>query len=173
MSKFVKKMQMDHLRREFAGVDEMLVVSVVGMDAIENHSLRSELRKRGIRLQVVSNALAQKVFAEQGLDGLGGLLDGPSAIAWGGEGVVELAKEITDWARKFAKFRVKGGCVSGQTINVAGVTSLSQLPSREEMLGRIVGQALGPASAVIAQAIGPAARVVGQVKSIAEGDDEE
>lgn len=168
MSKFVKDLQTREYRRRLSAVEEMLVVDVVGIDAVETNKLRLTLRKKGIELQVVKNNLARKVLEEKGLGGAGALLEGSSALVWGGEGIVELAREIADWAKKIERFSIKGGCVAGQTLDAAGVDALSKLPSRVELLGRIVGQILAPGGNLAAILCNAGGALASQIKQIAE-----
>jgi large subunit ribosomal protein L10 len=172
MSRYVKDLQIKQLRRQFDGVSDLMVVNLIGIDAVKTNELRLDLRKKGINMQVVPNALARRVLNDQGVHGLDSLLTGPSAIAWGGSGVVELAKEITEWARKVEKLEVKGGCVSGQKVDSEGVKALSEMPSREELLGRVVMLALSPAARVVQLAMSPGGIIAGQLKAIAEGSGE-
>lgn len=168
MSRYVKDLQLKHLRRQFDGVSDLVVVNVVGIDAIKTNELRLNLRKKGISMQVVPNSLALRVLNDNGVTGLEPLLAGPSAIAWGGSGVVELAKEVTDWAKKVEKLQVKGGCVAGQAVDAVGVKALSEMPSREELLGRIVMLALSPAARVVRLAQSPGSIIAGQLKAMSE-----
>lgn len=172
MSKFVKELEIEHLRRQFDGVEDVLVVNVIGMDATGTTKLRQELRKKGIRLQVVKNSLAGRVFGERGLAGLSAHLAGTSAIAWGGEGIVELAREIAEWSKKIEKFQVKGGAVSGQILDAKGVQELSKLPSRIELLGRVARLIQSPGSRLVAQILGPGGLVASQVKQVAEKEEQ-
>ena len=168
MSKYVKELQMKDFRQSFTDVDDVLVVNVVGIPAVDDNHMRLELRKKGIQLRAVKNSLARKVFEELGLAPANPYLYGSSAIVWGGPGIVELAKEITEWAKKLQSFTVKGGCVSGQGLDAQGVEQLSKMPTREELLGQVVGMLLGPASTVVAQLTGPASQVASQIEKLAE-----
>lgn len=171
MSRYVKDLQIKHLRSRLEGVSDLMVVNVIGMDALKTNEVRLQLRKKGINLQVVPNSLVRRVLRDQGITGVETLLSGPSAIAWGGAGVVELAKEITEWAKKIEKLVVKGACVSGQAVDEQGVKTLSELPSREELLGRVVMLALSPASRVVQLANSPGSKIAGQLKAIAEPEE--
>ena len=138
MSKFVKNLEIQNYRTRFGGSDDLLFVNVVGMTAVDTNKLRLLLRKKGIDLQVVQNTLARKILEEKGLGAAGEVLAGPSAVVWGGEDVVALAREIADWAKKIEKLVIKGGVVAGQALDVKGVDALSKLPSRIELLGQLV-----------------------------------
>ena len=169
MSKLVKKMVQDDLRSSLAGVTDLLVVSVNGLDGIQSNTMRLALRQKNIRVQVVKNSLAKRVFDDLGLTPAAQFLDGPSAIAWGGPSIVELTKEITEWAGKLKLLKVKGGATSGVSLTPEQVTALSRLPAREELLARVVMLALSPASRVAGLVNSPAGRIVNQIKTKAEG----
>lgn len=171
MSKHVKQLEFNYLQRGFEGVEDVLIVNVIGMNSQETYSLRSELRKRGINLQVVKNSLARRVLSAKGLPALEQAFSGPSAIAWGGEGIVELAKEITSWAKKLEKFEVKGGCVSGQALDPKGIEALSKLPTRVELLSQLVGRILSPGANLSAQLLAPGGLLASQIKSKSEQDE--
>jgi large subunit ribosomal protein L10 len=173
MSKFVKNLELEQLRRDFDGAEDVLVVNVIGMEAFESNKLRLELRKKGISLRVVKNNLAKRILDERGLGAAGKSLSGPSAVVWGGSGVVELAKEITEWAKKVKKLEVKGGCVSGEALDAQGVEALSKMPSRVELLGRVVQLILSPGSTLSAQIQSPGGLLASQIKTIAEKEDGE
>jgi large subunit ribosomal protein L10 len=168
MSKFVKDLHVQHLSKEFAGVDDVLVVNLIGMDAVASTRLRLDLRKKGIHLRVVPNALAQKVFGAKGVSRCDTLFAGESAVVWGGEGIVELAREIADWTKKIEKFRIKGGLVDGQTVDSTTVDELSKLPSRKELIGQVIGLLLAPAASVIAMLNGPGGAILNQLGTISE-----
>lgn len=170
MSKQVKKLLSDDLREAFTGVSDVLVVSVNGVDGIQNNTMRLALRQKNIRLQVVKNSLAKRVFTELGLTPVSKYLEGPSAVAWGGPSIVELAKEITAWAGKANKLEIKGGTASGQALTPQQVLALSKLPPREELIGRVVSLALSPARRLAGLINAPAGRLAGQLKAKAEAE---
>jgi large subunit ribosomal protein L10 len=171
MSKFVKNLEIREYRKRFGGAAEVLIVNVVGMEATETNKLRLLLRKKGIDLQVVKNTLAAKVLKESGHSGVESALLGSSAVVWGGEDVVSLAREITDWSKKIEKLTVKGGSVGGQTLDAKGVDALSKLPSRVELLGQIVGMILSPGANIAGALLGPGGTLAGQIKQKAEPEE--
>src|SRR3954447_25029473 len=109
MSKYVKEMMMDQLRSDLGGSQSMLILDLKGLDAVAEHQLRRDLRKKSIRLRALKNTLARRVFGEMGLDGLSNFLEGPSVAVWGGDGVAELAKEVSSRVKSLKKPEIKGG----------------------------------------------------------------
>lgn len=170
MSKYVKEIMMDQLKGELDGARSLLILDLKGLDAISETQLRSDLRKKEIRLKVLKNNLAGRVFEEMGLAGLRQFLSGPSVVAWGGAGVAELAKEISGHVKKLKKPEIKGGAVEGTIIGPSQVDDITKLPSREELIGRVVQLALSPVQRVVSLANAPASGLLGQLKAIAEKD---
>src|SRR5262245_32101830 len=165
MSKAIKQLEMDTLNRTFKDVRDMVLLSVSGLNATLDNQIRLGLRKKGIRLQVVKNSLAKRVF-----DGLGVKItkawEGNTVVAWGGTSVADLAKEIEGLAKKNDKaMKVKGAVAEGQEIPFAQAL---KMPTRAEAIGRVIQLALSPASRLVSQILGPASTVAGQIKSMGE-----
>ena len=100
MSKKIKQLEMDSLKHTFQGVRDLVVMSVQGLPAQTENSLRLTLRKKNIRLQVVKNSLAQRVLGEMGLNAEK-IWAGPTTLAWGASSLADLkeAKALLDQLR--------------------------------------------------------------------------
>jgi ribosomal protein L10 len=170
MSKYVKDLIKNDIENRLEGVSDALLVNVVGLDANSTVTLRKELRQKDIRLMVVKNSLARR--ATEGtplapaLDGIEGTL----ALMWGGEDVVTLAKEAARLTEStdFAQFETRGGVMDGEQLTAAKVKEISKWPSRDEQLSLLVGQILGPGSALCGALLGPAGALASQIKSKSE-----
>lgn len=169
MSKYVKELMMDQLRTDLDESRSLLILDLKGLDANTEFQFRRDMRKKSIRVRSLKNTLARRVFSEVGLDGLSKFLEGPSVLVWGGEGVAELAKEISSQVKKLKKPTIKGGAVDGVVIDSTQVEDITNLPSREQLIGRVVSLALAPAQRVLALANAPAGNLMGQLKTISEG----
>ncbi|MDR3634257.1 MAG: 50S ribosomal protein L10 [Isosphaeraceae bacterium] len=169
MSKYVKEMMMDQLKSELDGSRSLLLLDLKGLDAITEFQFRRDLRKKSIKMRALKNSLARRVFTDMGMDGLSKFLEGPSVAVWGGAGVAELAKEISDQVKKLKKPEIKGGAVDGVVIGPAQVEDITKLPSREALIGRVVSMALSPAQRVVSLANAPAAGLMSQLKTLSEG----
>jgi large subunit ribosomal protein L10 len=168
MSKYVKELMMTQLRDELADNKSVLILDFKGLDAVAENRLRLDLRKKQIQMRALKNTLARKVFGELGFGDLSPYLTGPSVAVWGGPGVAELAKEVSDQVKKLKKPEIKGGSVDGTVIGAAQVEDITKLPSREELLGRVAAMALAPAQRIVSLANAPAAGLMSQLKTIAE-----
>jgi large subunit ribosomal protein L10 len=168
MSKYVKELMMGQLKSDLDGSRSLLILDLKGLDAIAEHQLRRDLRQKSIKVRALKNSLARRVFAEMGLEGLSKYLTGPSVAVWGGDGVAELAKEISALVKALKKPEIKGGAVDGVVIGPEQVEDITKLPSREALIARVVGLALAPARRVVALANAPAGRLMGQFKTMSE-----
>ncbi len=173
MSKYVKNLITDDLRRRLEGVRSAVLVNVVGLDAIADTRLRKELRDRSIQLVVVKNSLAARATEGTPLAPMFDGLSGSAAICWGGEDMVSLAKEILGLAgrKEFEKLEPRGGCMEGKRLDRDQLTAVSKMPSRQEMLGILVGQILAPGARLAAQLKGPGGALASQIKQ--KGEEKE
>jgi large subunit ribosomal protein L10 len=170
MAKNIKQMQMESLRKTFTGVKDLVVLTGPGLDCQTDNRMRLELRKKNIRMQVLKNSLARKVFDELGLKMT--KWEGRTVVAWGGTSIAGLAKEVDGWLKDKKnepktkdRIKPKGAVTEGQEIDFAAALTM---PTREEAIGRVIMLAQSPARRLVGQLIGPAGYLAGQVKAISE-----
>jgi large subunit ribosomal protein L10 len=168
MSKYVKELLMDQLRSDLNGSRSLLILDLKGIDGVAENQLRLQLRKKSIQVRALKNSLARRVFEDMGLGGLNQYLVGPSVAVWGGDGVAELAKEISGHVKKLKKPQIKGGAVDGTIIGPSQVEVITKLPSREALIARVVSLAMSPAQRVVSLANAPAAGLMSQLKTLVE-----
>jgi len=172
MSKYVKQLITEHYRRRLQGVDSAVLVNVIGLDANRTRRLRKELADKNIHLMVVKNTLAARAFRGTPLEKAFENISGPTAICWGGDDIVTLAKEVVKFAKDedFAPFTTKGGVLEGEPLTPQQVEEISKWPSRQELLAQLVARLLGPASTLMSALAGPGSTLAGQLKQLAEGE---
>jgi len=173
MSKVVKRMMIDDLRQRLGESRDMLVLNTSKLTPNVDNRFRLTLREKGIRIATVKNSLARVVLREAGLGSLDDLLAGPSVLAWGGEDVVQLSKELQKWSTDVKEIKIKGGAVDGQILDSKGVEDLSKSPGRAELLSKISGLLLSPASRLAGALLGPGGYLSGQVKALSEKEGAE
>ena len=171
MSKTVKGIIIRDNRHRLSGGGESFpdaaVISIRGLKAIDTTKLRSTLRKKSIKVTVVRNALASKAFQGTSLESLNEVLAGASALAYGGQSVVEVARELTELVKGMPALELKGAILDGTLYKgKAGVEELSKFPTREEAIGQVVTLIVSPARKLVAQIQGPGSTVAGVVKAI-------
>jgi len=169
MSRLIKDRMVAAYKERFGDVTSVALVNSQGVDVMEMVSLRAAFRARGLEAMVVQNRLWGLALAETDLAALKPLLTGPNTVVWGGESIVEIAKAVVEQASSVDELEVRGGVSDGQLLTKEDVDALSKLPSREELIGMIVGRAVGQASRVVMLATSPGSRILGQVREC-EGD---
>jgi large subunit ribosomal protein L10 len=166
MSKAIKQMEMDALKTTFQEIRDFVFLSSSGVDAHMDNQMRLTLRKKNIRVHVVKNSLARRVF-----DGLGmkansdGFWMGPTLLAWGGSSLAELSRELEAILKKNDKIKAKGAIADGQEVTFKQALSM---PTKAEAAGRVIGLALSPATRLVTQILAPAGRIAGQIKTLRE-----
>lgn len=115
-----------------------------GLTVEQDTQLRQELRKEGIEYKVYKNTLTKFAARENGFSELDVFLEGPTAIAFSNEDPVAPAKVLSDFAKKFDKLELKVGVVEGKVVDVNGIKELASLPSRDELLAKVVGTLNAP-----------------------------
>lgn len=169
MSKVVKNLIIEEYKSRFADFDDAALISIRGVTGIDTTKLRSKLRSKNIRVTVVTNNLARKAFEGSGLEALSALLEGPSALAYGGASVVEVSREVIALLKEFPKLELKGAVLDGQVFEgPEGVKRLSKFPTREEAIGQTVTLILSPARKLAGSIKGPGGRLAGVVKAVQE-----
>jgi large subunit ribosomal protein L10 len=170
MSKYLKQLITDDLKKRLDGVSDLLVVDIAGLEANKNVELRKKLREKNISLLVVKNSLARRATEGTALAPAFEGVEGSAAVVWGAEDIVSLAKEITKFIddKAFEKFAPKGGVMGGSKLAADDVKKISKWPSRAEQLSILVGQILSPGATLSAQLLGPGAKLGSQIKKKSE-----
>lgn len=172
MSKYVKDLLTDEIGKRLDGVQDALLVNISGMTANDNSAVRVALRKKNIRMTMVKNSLARR--ASEGTPLSAGFqgLEGSTAIVWGGEDIVGLAKEIIKLTKEksFAQFIPKGGVLDGSPLSAEDVERVSKWPSRAEQLSMLLGQILSPGANLVSQLLSPGGALASQIEQ--KGEEE-
>ena len=174
MSKYVKNLIAESLRERFTDVNDALLVNMVGLDATADNRLRAELSRKNIQVMVVKNSLARRATEGTPLAVMFEGLTGCSAVCWGTEDLVSLAKEITRLAREeqYEAFRARGGMMDGEILSSDRVREVSRWPGREEVLAQIVGLIVGPGASLAGLLGGPGSLLASQIGQLAEAEEE-
>ena len=121
------------LKESLVKAHSLVLVDFRGLTVDADTKLRNEFRANGCKYQVVKNTLLGLAVKGTSMEALGDLLTGPTAIAYSHEDPAVPAKIAAKVARENDKFVIKGGYVDGKALDKNGVTTLSQLPGRDEL----------------------------------------
>jgi large subunit ribosomal protein L10 len=142
-----KETVVSHLNQGIEEAGAVVLADFTGINVEQMTELRRQMREAGVTFTVVKNTLLKRALADIGVDpeeGIFGLLNGPTAIAYAADEVAP-AKILKDFSKENKGIPVlKGGFVSGRTFSVEDVMSLADMPSREELLARVLGSANAP-----------------------------
>lgn len=178
MSKVIKQMEMDALKKDFQGVRDLVLLSVQGMTCQADQVFRANLRKKNIRVKVVKNSLTRKVFGEIGLN-VGddsAYWVGPTTLVFGAGSVAELTQalegELT--APKTAplykdKVKKKGAIADGEPVTYEAAL---KMPTRAQAIGAVLAALLSPAASVVGGLVSAGGQVAGQIQKIGEKAEE-
>lgn len=108
-------------------------------------ALRAKARESGVYLRVLKNTLVRRAIAGTPFEGLAGDLTGPLIYGISTDPVAA-AKVLNDFAKGNDKIVLRAGSYSGKTLDKAGIQALASIPSREELLARLVGVMQAPVS---------------------------
>jgi large subunit ribosomal protein L10 len=170
MSKQIKSMLVDDLKSRLNGVGELIVVSLGKLDAQKTTQLRQTLRKKKISLQLVKNSLARMATQNTPLAPAFEKAEGMLAIAWGGEDVVDLAKELDrlTGVKDFEGLECRGGALDGARLDSADVKKVAKWPTRTEQLSLLSGQISSLAGTLAGQILSAGGGLAGQIASRVE-----
>ncbi|MBM4090322.1 MAG: 50S ribosomal protein L10 [Planctomycetes bacterium] len=174
MSKYVKKLITQEIAQRLSGVEDALLVNVVGIDANQTVALRRDLREKNIHLMVVKNSLARRATEGTSLAAAFQGAEGTLAIIWGGEDIVSLAKEVTrlDKSRDFEKFEARGGVLDGEHLTADRVREISKWPNRMGQLSILSGQILSPGGRLVAQILATGGALASQIEKLSQDKTE-
>lgn len=170
MSKKVKDLITKEYEDAYGEVDSACVVSVIGMDAISTNRFRGELRSKNIRLQVVKNSLARRALMDSPLKPLTDALEGPCAVATGGESVIDLAKILVGMKKTYPAIELKRGIIEGDP-DLVDVEQLARMKGRSELLSDLAGLITSPARNLAGCLAGPGGRLAGCFKAMGEKEE--
>ena len=133
----------ERLNSSIAGV----IVDYKGINVADDTALRKELREAGVEYTVVKNTLLKLAIANTELSGLDSVLEGTTAIATSADDYVAAARILNKFADTHKNFEIKNGFIDKEVIDVAKISGLAKLPSREVLLANVLGAFQAPISA--------------------------
>src|ERR1700745_1805750 len=134
--------------KQVAGAQAIVMVENRGMAVAAMTQLRAKARTSGVYFRVVKNTLVRRAVAETPFAALADKMVGPLAYGFGPDPVA-VAKVLNDFAKGNEKFVITGGAMPGQVMTAKEIGALAALPSREELIARLLGTMQAPIAKVV------------------------
>jgi large subunit ribosomal protein L10 len=133
-----KQEDLDKLKVALAKVSSVILTTFQGITVEDDTKLRRAVQAAGGKYQVVKNTLAERAGSGTPAEGLLKNLTGTNSIAYTNTDPVALAKALTKVAKEVPAFQFRAGLVEGRVISIAEIQQLANLPSKEELLSKIM-----------------------------------
>ena len=149
MSMRLKRLMAQELKDRVEDHDSCVVVGIGPLTVENANGLRNALRDQGVELTVVKNRVARHALAEIGWDGVGELLSGSSALAYGEGGALAASKILVDWEKKAPDaINIQGGLLEGRVLDTQAVRQLATIPDKPVLYSMLAAAVAAPMTTV-------------------------
>ena len=139
-----KKVVVEEIKEKIQNAKSVVFVKFAGLSVAEDTELRREFRKNNVEYKVLKNTLIRRAFNDMGITDFDEDLNGPTSVAFG-QDETAASKVIVEAAKKYQdKVTVKCAFVDGGKVDVKGVTELASMPSKEELIAKMLGSLQAP-----------------------------
>ena len=139
-----KKVVVEDIKEKIQNAKSVVLVKFNGLTVAEDTELRREFRKNNVEYKVLKNTLIRRAFNDLGITDFDEDLNGPTSVAFGAD-ETGASKVIVEAAKKYQdKVSVKSAFVDGGKVDVAGVKALASMPSKEELVAKMLGSLNAP-----------------------------
>ena len=126
------------------GAATAVVVDYRGLTVAQDTELRKQLREAGVTYKVYKNTMIRRAAEGTAFAALDPHLEGPTAIAVSKTDATAAARILAEFAKKADKLEIKGGVVEGNYYDAKGMQVIATIPSRDVLLGRLLGSMQSP-----------------------------
>jgi large subunit ribosomal protein L10 len=144
-----KKKDIEALRKDLEQSKNLFVTGYQKLRVDQDFELRKAVRGAGGKYRVIKNNLAEKASEGTAAEGVLKGLRGMTSLAYTSKDPVALAKALTAYAKNNPSFTFKAGLVEGRVIDIRAINDLATLPSREEVLARLLFMINAPAQRLV------------------------
>lgn len=146
MNRDQKSTVVQEIADQIQNAEAIFAVDYRGISVAQVADLRARLRESDARFRVVKNSLSERAADQAGMESLKPMLVGPTALAVVNGDAALAAKALSDAARTFQLLDFKGGLLNGSVLSADDVRSIARLPSRDVLIGQLVGTVAAPLS---------------------------
>lgn len=161
-----KEAVVDSIKEKLEASQSVVLIDYRGLTVAEVTELRNQMREAGVEYQVLKNTMIKRAAEKAGIEGLDPILEGPTAVAFGINDPVAPATILTKFAKDTKKITIKGGVLAGNAIDVAAVENLAKLPSKEELIAKMLGSLNAPITGLVMVLSGVTSKFVRTLEAI-------
>ena len=148
-ARFVAKVELkqpivQEISEQIKDAQSVVVVDYRGLTVAEDTQLRKQLREAGVAYKVYKNTLVNFAIKGTDFESLSDVLEGPNAFAISTTDATAPARVLGKFAKEADKLEIKGGVVEGIAYDAAGIANIATIPSREELLSKLLGSMQSP-----------------------------
>ncbi len=144
MPTVTKESLVAEIKGRFNASEAVIMTDFRGLTVKQMQLLRTQVREAGGEIKIYKNSLTEIAVRELALPNMDAFLEGPTAFVFIAEDAVAPAKALTAFAKLNPALQLKGGYVQSQIVDAAGVKAIATLPSREELIAKLLGTMLNP-----------------------------
>ncbi len=167
-----KEQQLQALKAALVPAAGVFVVDFTGLTVAEVTELRRKVKEAQGNYLVVKNTLARIALTGSPNEPVTKLITGPTAVAFTSKDVVALAKVLSEFAKTHDKLKFRGALIEGQLLDAAGAQQIAALPSKEELVARLLFLLQSPLRRLVVALNWPVRSLAVTVKQIAEKKQE-
>jgi large subunit ribosomal protein L10 len=160
-----KAVVIDELADQLGRANLAILTDYRGLKVSDLQTLRASLRTHDAEFRVAKNTFTRIAAERVGITGLEPVLDGPLALVLAYGEVAGPAKTISDFARTSRILTIKGGVLESRYISASDIEDVASLPSREVLLGKLVGMLASPMARTVGVLGGPSRSMAYLLKS--------
>lgn len=149
MTREEKDQEIAELRGRFERATVTLVAEPKGLTVAKVRALRRAIRQAGGEYKVAKNTLAKRAIADTNYQRLDEILQGPTGLVFGYEDPVAVTKALVKFTEENDKVTVKAAVLERELLNASAVGELAKLPSREVLIGMLLGLMQAPATQLL------------------------
>lgn len=168
MDRSQKAAVIDEVAGQITESEALFAVDYRGISVPAAAELRTRLREADASFRIVKNTLTERAADQASAPQLKVLLEGPTAIAFVRGDAALAAKALTEFQRTTGTLAFKGGLLGGDALTIEQITDISRLPSRQVLIGRLVGLVASPLTGLAGAMGGLIGGLARQLQQIAE-----
>lgn len=155
------------MREKLSNAGSVVLADYRGVTVEQDTNMRAVLREKGVEYKVVKNNILRHAIEGTDFEEFGEYLVGPTAVAISDDQVAP-AKTLFDFVKKIGALEFKVGAVDGKVIDVKGIETLAKLPSKEELIAKMLGSMNSPIAGLVNVLNGNIRGLVVALNAIAE-----